>query len=103
MTYTGTKGETPDTDKVGPSELPRQLSTLPRILRILRFYAHDLNLKPSVTVYKRKVRGGKIPLRFTKSNDKKLEEAYARHFIVVGKLGAHQAGQPLAKSGAAES
>jgi len=27
-TYTGTNGETPDTDKVGPSELPRQLSTL---------------------------------------------------------------------------
>jgi hypothetical protein len=28
-TYTGTKGEIPDTDKVGPSEPPRQLSTLP--------------------------------------------------------------------------
>jgi len=28
-TYTGTKGETPDTDKVAPSEPPRQLSTLP--------------------------------------------------------------------------
>ena len=28
-TYTGTKGETPNTDKVGPSELPRQISTLP--------------------------------------------------------------------------
>ena len=28
-TYTGTNWETPDTDKVGPSELPRQLSTLP--------------------------------------------------------------------------
>jgi len=26
-TYTGTKGETPDTDKVAPSEPPRQLST----------------------------------------------------------------------------
>jgi len=59
-----------------------------RILWILRFYAHDLNLKPSVTVYKRKVRGGKMPLRFTKSNDKKLEEAYTRHFLIVGKLSA---------------
>ena len=56
-----------------------------RILRILRFVAHDFNLKPSTTVYKRKVRGGKVPLRFTKFNDKHLEEAYARHFIVVGK------------------
>jgi hypothetical protein len=30
MTYSGTKGETPDTDKAAPSGLPRQLSTLPR-------------------------------------------------------------------------
>jgi hypothetical protein len=73
-----------------------------RILRILRFVAHDLNLKPSMAVYKRKVRGGKMPLQFTKSNEKKLEEAYATHFVVVGKLSAHQAGQPLAKNGAAE-
>ena len=29
MTYSGTKGETLDTDKADPSGLPRQLSTLP--------------------------------------------------------------------------
>jgi len=74
-----------------------------RILRILRFVAHDLNLKPSMAVYKRKVRGGKMPLQFTKSNEKKLEEAYARHFIVLGKFGAYPAGQSLPKSGAPES
>ena len=73
-----------------------------RILRLLRFCAHDLNLKPSITVYNRKVRGGKITLRFTKSNDKKLEEAYSRHFVVVGKLSANQALQPTLKRGAVE-
>jgi len=35
-----------------------------RGLRILRFHAQDLNLKPSVTVYRRETSGGKIPLRF---------------------------------------
>lgn len=36
------------------------LSKASRILRILRFHAHDLNLKPSMTVYKRKTAGGKF-------------------------------------------
>jgi len=73
-----------------------------RILRILGFVAHNLNLKPSMTVYKRKVRGGKVPLRFTKSNDQNLEEAYARHFVVVGKLCDRQVRQPISRSGTAE-
>jgi hypothetical protein len=34
------------------------LSRLSRLLRILRFHAHDLNLKPSLTVYKRSRAGG---------------------------------------------
>ena len=59
-----------------------------RILRILRFHAHDLNLKPSMTVYKRKTGGGKIPLRFSKSGEKNIEEAYARHFARLGKAAA---------------
>jgi hypothetical protein len=61
------------------------LSKASRILRILRFHAHDLNLKPSMTVYKRKTAGGKIPLRFSKSGEKNIEEAYARHFVRLGK------------------
>ena len=73
-----------------------------RILRILGFVAHNLNLKPSMTVYKRKVRGGKVPLRFTKPNDQNLEEAYARHFVVVGKLCDRQVRQPISRSGTAE-
>ena len=93
------KGQVPYLERV----IGCNLHKVSRILRILRFVAHDLNLKPSMAVYKRKVRGGKMPLQFTKSNEKKLEEAYATHFVVVGKLSAQQAGRSLPKSGAAES
>jgi hypothetical protein len=61
------------------------LTRLSRLLRILRFHAHDLNLKPSWTAY---MRSGKKPrqrLRFTKTGEHKLEEAYATHFIWPGK------------------
>jgi hypothetical protein len=89
------KGQVPYLERV----IGCNLHKASRILRILRFCAHDLNLKPSMTVYNRKVRGKKIPLRFTKFNDQKLEEAYARHFVVVGKLSNHQARHPSPKSG----
>jgi hypothetical protein len=52
-----------------------------RILRLLRFHAHDLNLKPSLTVYQ--LRGHR--LRFSRSGEPKIEEAYATHLVVVGK------------------
>ena len=92
------KGQVPYLERV----IGCNLHKARRILRILRFVAHDLKLKPSMTVYKRNVRGGKVPLRFTKFNDKNLEEAYARHFIVLGKFGAHQAGQSSPTSGESE-
>jgi hypothetical protein len=60
------------------------LTRLSRLLRILRLHVHDLNLVPSETVYvcygNRRQR-----LRFTKTGDAKLEQAYARHFIWPGK------------------
>jgi hypothetical protein len=61
------------------------LSKLSRLLRILRFHVHDLNLAPSMTVYMRWGKGSRLPLRFTKTGDPKLEEAYARHFVWPGK------------------
>jgi len=64
------------------------LAKASRILRILRFYAHDLNLKPSMTVYRRKTAGGKVPLRFSKTGERSIEEAYARHFVRRSKLTA---------------
>jgi hypothetical protein len=57
------------------------LSRLSRLLRILRFHAHDLNLKPSLTVYKRRGKGPKQQLRFSKTGDPNVEVAYATHFI----------------------
>ena len=61
------------------------LTRLSRLLRILRFHAHDLQLVPSITVYTRWGRGPKQRLRFTKTADPRLEEAYARHFVWPGK------------------
>ena len=65
------------------------LTRLSRLLRILRFHAHDLNLVPSVTGYTRWGKGPKQRLRFTKTGDPKLEEAYARHFVWPGKAPFH--------------
>ena len=61
------------------------LTRLSRLLRILRFHAHDLNLVPSVTVYTRWGTGPKQRLRFTKTCEPRIEEAYARHFVWPGK------------------
>jgi hypothetical protein len=60
------------------------LSRVSRILRILRFHAHDLNLKPSSTVYNRHGKGPKQRLRFSKTGDPNLENAYATHLVRQG-------------------
>ena len=65
------------------------LTRLSRLLRILRFHAHDLNLKPSVTVYMRRGKGPKQRLRFTKTGDAKLEQAYSTHLMWPGKRPFH--------------
>jgi hypothetical protein len=59
------------------------LSSTGRILRILRMHAHDLNLRPSLTVYHRWGKGPKVPLRFSKSGIAAIEESYSRHFVRV--------------------
>ena len=69
------------------------LSRLSRLLRILRSHAHDLNLRPSATIYVRHGSGARQRLRFTKSGDAKLEEAYATHFVGQGN-GAFQRPTP---------
>ena len=75
------RGRVPYLEKV----IDCNLSRLFRLLRILRFHAHDLKLVPSITVYTRWGKGPKQRLRFTKTADPKLEEAYARHFVWPGK------------------
>jgi hypothetical protein len=60
------------------------LSRLSRLLRILGYHCHDLNLVPSHTAYVKWGKGTRTPLRFTKTGEKRLEQTYARHFVWPG-------------------
>ncbi len=60
------------------------LSQASRILRLLRMHAHDLNLRPSQTAYVKWGKGERTPLRFSKTGDPNIEEAYSRHFLAPG-------------------
>jgi hypothetical protein len=79
-------------DVLFPRAVPEQvvhchLSRPSRLLRTLRFNAHDLNLVPTQTMYRRHRNGPKQALRFTKTGDPNLEAAYARHFVWPGRHG----------------
>jgi hypothetical protein len=63
------------------------LSKTSRILRILRMHAHDLDLQPVLTVYKRWTMGPRTLLQFSKTGNRAVEDAYARHFLPPGKRG----------------
>ena len=52
------------------------LTRLSRILKMLRFHAHDLKLVPSITAYMRRGKRPKQRLRFTKTGAPNLEDAY---------------------------
>ena len=60
------------------------LSKASRILRILRMHVHDLNMRSSHTAYVKWGKGERTPLRFSKTGDPNLEEAYSRHFLTPG-------------------
>ena len=79
------RGQVPYLERVMAGNLTR----LSRTLRILRLYAHDLNLRPSATVYMRHGQGAGQRLRFSKSGNAMLEEAYATHFVWPGKRHFH--------------
>ena len=57
------------------------LSKASRILRIIGFHMHDLNMVPRRTVYRQRGKGKKHLLRFSKSGNKRLEEAYTTHYV----------------------
>ncbi len=57
------------------------LSKANRILRIIGFHAHDLNMVPRNTHYHQWGKGKNRALRFSKSGDNKIEEAYSRHYL----------------------
>ncbi len=54
------------------------LSKAKRILRIIGFHAHDLNMVPSQHTYRQK--GKNNILRFSKAGDQNIEKAYTRHY-----------------------
>ena len=56
------------------------LSKANRILRIIGFHVHDLNMVPRQTVYRQWGKGKKRILRFSKSGDPNIEKAYFRHY-----------------------
>lgn len=71
------RGQTPYLERV----IRCNLAVASRILRILQIHVDNLGLKPSLTVYVRHGGGPRTRLRFTKTGDPKLEEAYSRHFL----------------------
>lgn len=70
------KGQVPYLERV----FEGSLSKANRILRIIGFHVHDLNMVPKNTAYVQTGKGEKHVLRFSKSGNKKLEEAYSRHY-----------------------
>lgn len=67
---------------------------LSRLLRILRFHAHDLNLVPSAIAYVREGGGPRARLRFTKTGEPRIEAAYATQFVWPGKGPFHMPATP---------
>jgi hypothetical protein len=55
------------------------LSKANRILRIIGFHVHDLNMVPNHATY-RSTSGRHAALRFSKSGAKTIEDAYSRHY-----------------------
>jgi hypothetical protein len=57
------------------------LSKANRILRIIGFHVHDLNMLPRRTVYHQRGKGKNRILRFSKSGNEGVEDAYATHYV----------------------
>lgn len=74
------------------------LSKASRILRILQMHAHDLDLKPAPTIYKRWTKGPSTLLWFSKTGDRHVEDAYARHFFSPNKH-LDEGDRPLCSAG----
>jgi hypothetical protein len=70
------KGQVPYLERV----FEGSLSKANRILRIIGFHLHDLNMVSRQTVYHQWGKGGNRILRFSKSADPNIEKAYSRHY-----------------------
>ena len=62
------------------------LKKLSSINKIIKEISEQLNLKKSWTAYNKYGKGKKIRLRFSKSGNKQIEEAYATHYINIEKI-----------------
>ena len=71
------KGQVPYLERV----FEGSLSKASRILRIIGFHIHDLNMVPRQTAYYQWGSAKNRILRFSKSGDSNLEKAYYRHYI----------------------
>ena len=71
------KGQVPYLERV----FEGSLSKANRILRIIGFHAHDLNMVPRQRAYHQWGNGKNRILRFSKSGDPNIEKAYSRHYI----------------------
>jgi len=71
------RGKVPYLEYVIEGNLPKAT----RILRIIGFHVHDLNMVPQRTVSRQSDRSRNRVLQFTKSGIKRLEEAYSRHYV----------------------
>ena len=62
-------------------KLMANLGKLSTTLREMKRLCQELGLKPSKTVYKKWGKGRKHPLRFSKSGESHVEEAYQTHWV----------------------
>ncbi|HET7657101.1 MAG TPA: hypothetical protein VFK37_02335 [Bacillales bacterium] len=65
--------------------LKGNLNQLNFILKQLKNYGKEHGLKPSKTVYRSWGKGAKVNLRFSKSGNNYMEEAYSTHFVRIKK------------------
>ena len=71
------KGQIPYLERV----FEGSLSKANRILRIIGFYTHDLNMVLRQTTYHQWGNGKNRILRFSKSGDPNIEKVYSSHYI----------------------
>ncbi len=72
------KGSVPFLEQVCQCNLHK----LSLIMKEIRSYAAKNHLKASFTFYRKWGKGKKVQLRFSKSNDPKIEQAYATHYVL---------------------
>ena len=61
------------------------LSRLNFINRSLNIIGSEMNLRKSWTAYMKYGKGPKVRLRFSKSNDEKIEQRYSTHYVLQEK------------------